>query len=120
MSDYRFSDTDGLVQFVITSQITDKTQVIQKLNDINKTQIALSSIATDYITQYADVHGKQYKTDIEFWSNVIAKLPLMSVRNIEKQTYCHEMKGISIATNLLQLIMDIVLSADSPNIKKLC
>ncbi|MBD2809785.1 hypothetical protein ID853_02510 [Xenorhabdus sp. Vera] len=117
LSDYRFNDTDGLLQFVIASQIADKTRVIQQLNNIKKTQIALSSIATDYITKYADFHGKQYKTDIQFWGDVIEKLPLMSIKNIETQTYHHEMKGVSIATNLLQLIMDIVINTYSPSIK---
>ncbi|PHM45438.1 hypothetical protein Xmau_01088 [Xenorhabdus mauleonii] len=117
LGDYRFSDTDGLVQFVITSQVTDKAHALQQLDNIKKTQIALSSIATDYIAKYTDVHGKQFKTDIQFWSDVIAKLPLMSIQNIETQTYRHDMIGFSIATNLLQLIMDIVLTTHSPGMK---
>ncbi|MDX7987217.1 hypothetical protein FE392_07710 [Xenorhabdus sp. 12] len=117
LEDYQFSDTDGLIQFVITSQLTDKSQVIQQLDHIKKTQVALSSIATDYITKYTDAHGKQFKTDIQFWSDVIAKLPLMSIKNIETQTYHHDMVGVSIAANLLQLIMDIVLSTHSPGMK---
>ncbi|MBI6550411.1 hypothetical protein [Xenorhabdus lircayensis] len=117
LSDYRFNDTDGLVQFVITSQFADKASVMQRLNEIKKTQIALSSIVTDYITKYSDTHGKKYKTDIQFWGDIMAKLPLMSVRNIESQTYRHEMKGFSIATNLLQLIMDIILKSSSPSLE---
>ncbi|OTA14661.1 hypothetical protein Xvie_03492 [Xenorhabdus vietnamensis] len=117
LSDYQMSDTDGLIQFIITSNIADKGSVIQKVNEIKKIQIALSSIATDYITKYTNIHGKEYKTDIQFWGDIMAKLPLMSVMNIENQTYQHEMKGISIATNLLQLIMDIILNAGSPSLK---
>ncbi|OTA20075.1 hypothetical protein Xbed_01791 [Xenorhabdus beddingii] len=117
LSDYRFSDTDGLVQFIITSQLADKTGVMQQLNDIKKTQISLSSIVADYITRYAEHHGSKYKTDIQFWGDIMAKLPLMSIRNIESQTYQHEMKGFSIATNLLQLIMDIILNTYSPGLK---
>ncbi|AOM40105.1 hypothetical protein [Xenorhabdus hominickii] len=117
LSNYRLNDTDGLVQFIITSQITDQANVIKQFNEIKKTQIALSSIATDYINQYVHAHGKGYKTDIQFWGDIIAKLPLMSVRNIESQTYRHEMVGFSIATNLLQLIMDLVLSTYSPSMQ---
>ncbi|MBD2786062.1 hypothetical protein ID858_08885 [Xenorhabdus sp. DI] len=117
LSDYRLSDTDGLVQFIITSNIVDKAAVIQKMNEIKKIQIALSSIAAGYISQYTHIHGQEYKTDIQFWGDIMAKLPLMSVMNIESQTYQHEMKGISIATNLLQLIMDIILNANSPSLK---
>ncbi|WP_074018946.1 hypothetical protein [Xenorhabdus thuongxuanensis] len=117
LSDYKVSDTDSLVQFIITSNIVDKTSVIQKMNEIKKMQITLSSIAVDYITKYTNIHGKEYKTDIQFWGDIMAKLPLMSIMNIENQTYQHEMKGISIATNLLQLIMDIILNANSPNLK---
>ncbi|MDX7998365.1 hypothetical protein FE394_03920 [Xenorhabdus sp. Reich] len=117
LSDYRFTDTDGLVQFVMTSQIDDKASVMKKLNEIKKTQIALSSIVTDYITKYSNNHGSQYKTDIQFWEKIIAKLPLMSVKSIESQSYEHEMKGVSIATNLLQLIMDILLNTYSPGLQ---
>ncbi|PHM74186.1 hypothetical protein [Xenorhabdus kozodoii] len=117
LADYQLSDTDGLVQFIITSNIIDKSSVIQKVNEVKKIQIALSSIVADYITKYTHIHGKEYKTDIEFWGDLMAKLPLMSVMNIESQTYQHEMKGVSIATNLLQLIMDIILNANSPSLK---
>ncbi|WP_074023579.1 hypothetical protein [Xenorhabdus eapokensis] len=117
LSDYQFSDTDGLVQFIITSNIVDKTSVIQKMNEIKKMQVALSSIAVDYITKYTKTYGKEYKTDIQFWGDIMAKLPLMSIMNVESQTYQHEMKGVSIATNLLQLIMDIILNANSPSLK---
>ncbi|MCP9266900.1 hypothetical protein M5U04_01990 [Xenorhabdus sp. XENO-1] len=117
LSNHQFSDMDGLVQFVITSQINDKSSVIQRLNEIKKTQISLSSIATDYIIKYANTHGQQYRTDVQFWGGIIEKLPLMSVRNIESQTYSHVMKGFSIATNLLQLIMDIVLNTNSSSMK---
>ncbi|CDG21333.1 conserved protein of unknown function [Xenorhabdus poinarii G6] len=116
LSDYQLSDTDGLVQFMITSTLVDNASVIQKMNEIKRIQISLSSIVADYITKYTDVHGKKEKTDIQFWGDITAKLPLMSVMNIESQTYQHEMKGISIATNLLQLIMDIILNADSPSL----
>ncbi|MDC9596240.1 hypothetical protein [Xenorhabdus anantnagensis] len=116
LSDYQLKDTDGLVQFIITSNIVDKISIIQKMNEIKKIQIALSSIAADYITKYTNVHGKEYKTDIQFWGDIMAKLPLMSVMNIESQTYQHEMKGVSIATNLLELIMDIILNAGSPSL----
>ncbi|MDC9590087.1 hypothetical protein PSI23_12425 [Xenorhabdus sp. XENO-10] len=116
LSDYQLRDTDGLVQFIITSNIVDKANVIQKMNEIKKIQISLSSIAADYITKYTNVHGKEYKTDIQFWGDIMAKLPLMSVMNIESQTYQHEMKGVSIATNLLELIMDIILNAGSPSL----
>ncbi|KLU14658.1 MULTISPECIES: hypothetical protein [Xenorhabdus] len=117
LSDYQLSDTNGLVQFIMTSNIVDKGSVIQKMNEIKKIQIALSSIAADYIAKYTNAHGKAYKTDIQFWGNIMAKLPLMSIMNVESQTYQHEMKGVSIATNLLQLIMEIVLNANSPSLK---
>ncbi|MBD1227645.1 hypothetical protein [Xenorhabdus griffiniae] len=116
-SDYLLSDTDGLVQFIITANIVDKASVIQKMNEIKKVQIALSSIAADHIAKYTHVHGTEYKTDIQFWGEIMAKLPLMSIMNVESQTYQHEMKGVSIATNLLQLIMDIILNANSPSLK---
>ncbi|WP_338882365.1 MULTISPECIES: hypothetical protein [Xenorhabdus] len=117
LSDYQLSDTDGLVQFIITANIVDKDSILQKMNEIKKIQIALSSIVADYITKYTHVHGKEYKTDIQFWEDIMAKLPLMSIINVENKTYQHEMKGISIAINLLQLIMDIILNANSPSLK---
>ncbi|MBE8594992.1 hypothetical protein [Xenorhabdus sp. BG5] len=116
-SDYQLNDTDGLVQFIITANIVDKGNIIQKMNKIKKIQIALSSIAADYIAKYTNTHGKEYKTDIQFWGDIMAKLPLMSIMNVESQTYQHEMKGVSIATNLLQLIIDIILNANSPSLK---
>ncbi|SFN55045.1 hypothetical protein [Xenorhabdus japonica] len=116
LSDYQLRDTDSLVQFIITSNIVDKASIIQKMNEIKKIQISLSSIAADYITKYTNVHGKKYKTDIQFWGDIMAKLPFMSIMNIESQTYQHEMKGVSIATNLLELIMDIILNAGSPSL----
>lgn len=117
LSDYQLSDTDGLVQFIITANIVDKDSILQKMNEIKKIQITLSSIVADYITKYTHVHGKEYKTDIQFWEDIMAKLPLMNIINVENKTYQHEMKGISIAINLLQLIMDIILNANSPSLK---
>ncbi|MBD2805709.1 hypothetical protein ID855_13590 [Xenorhabdus sp. ZM] len=117
LSDYQFTDTDGLVQFVITSQIDDKVSVMKKLHEIKRAQIALSSIAAGYISRYANNFGPQYKTDIQFWSEIITKLPLMSVKSIESQSYNQEMNGVSIATNLLQLIMDIMLETCTPGLQ---
>ncbi|OCA56817.1 hypothetical protein [Photorhabdus namnaonensis] len=104
----KYNEKDGLVQFIITKQLSDKPEVIEKTNSLSKTLIALSSIATNYVNKYAEKYGEQYKTDMDFWTTVVNKLPLMGTSKVESKNYTDSLNGLSISKSFLNFIMNVV------------
>ncbi|KGM29676.1 hypothetical protein KS18_02040 [Photorhabdus luminescens] len=104
----KYNEKDGLVQFIIAKQLSDKPEVIEKTNSLSKTLIALSSIATNYVNKYAEKYGEQYKTDMDFWSKVVNKLPLMGTSKVESKNYTDSLNGLSISKSFLNFIMNVV------------
>lgn len=105
-----YADKDGLVEFIVATELIDDPNVMKKLTNQKKDLIAVTSIVTDYINRYAEAYGEKYKTDPELWAKVLAKIPLMGPSKIDKQSYSRNIKGISIAKDFIDFIMDIVVS----------
>ncbi|OWO80560.1 hypothetical protein B5C26_17410 [Photorhabdus luminescens] len=104
----KYNEKDGLVQFIIAKQLSDKPEVIEKTNRLSQTLIALSSIATNYVNKYAEKYGEQYKTDMDFWTKVVNKLPLMGTSKVESKNYTDSLNGLSISKSFLHFIMNVV------------
>ncbi|WP_256125307.1 hypothetical protein [Photorhabdus luminescens] len=81
---------------------------MEKTNRLSQTLIALSSIATNYVNKYAEKYGEQYKTDMDFWTKVVNKLPLMGTSKVESKNYTDSLNGLSISKSFLNFIMNVV------------
>ncbi|RAX14455.1 hypothetical protein [Photorhabdus bodei] len=104
----KYNEKDGLVQFIIAKQLSDKPEIIDKTNSLSQTLIVLSSIATNYVNKYAEKYGEQYKTDMDFWTKVVNKLPLMGTSKVESKNYTDSLNGLSISKSFLNFIMNVV------------
>ncbi|ETS30656.1 hypothetical protein BB987_01625 [Photorhabdus temperata] len=103
-----YKEKDGLVQFIIATQLSDQKDVQEKTNSLSQTLIALSSIATNYVNKHAEKHGEKYKTDMAFWTQVVNKLPLMGTSKVESKNYTDSLTGLSISKSFLHFIMNVV------------
>ncbi|NHB91820.1 hypothetical protein [Photorhabdus cinerea] len=104
----KYNEKDGLVQFIVATQLSDQKDVLEKTNSLSQTLIALSSIVTNYVNKYAEKHGEQYKTDMAFWSKAVSKLPLMGTSKVESKNYTDSLNGLSISKSFLHFIMNVV------------
>ncbi|WP_350304981.1 hypothetical protein [Photorhabdus viridis] len=103
-----YKEKDGLVQFIVATQLSDQKDVQEKTNSLSQTLIALSSIATNYVNKHAEKHGEKYKTDMAFWTQVVNKLPLMGTSKVESKNYTDSLTGLSISKSFLHFIMNVV------------
>lgn len=105
-----YADKDGLVEFIVANELLDDPAVMAKLAEQKAYLIAITSVVTAYINRYAEVYGEQYKTDADLWARALSKIPLMGPSKIDQQSYSRHIKGLSIATDFINFIMDVVVS----------
>ncbi|MEG0009564.1 MAG: hypothetical protein RR721_03400 [Aeromonas sp.] len=105
-----YADKDGLVEFIVANELLDDPAVMAKLAEQKAYLIAITSVVTAYINRYAEAYGDQYKTDADLWARALSKIPLMGPSKIDQQSYSRHIKGISIATDFINFIMDVVVS----------
>ncbi|MCH7372450.1 hypothetical protein [Aeromonas sp. MR16] len=105
-----YADKDGLVEFIVANELLDDPAVMAKLAEQKAYLIAITSVVTAYINRYAEAYGDQYKTDADLWAKALSKIPLMGPSKIDQQSYSRHIKGISIATDFINFIMDVVVS----------
>lgn len=105
-----YADKDGLVEFIVANELLDDPAVMAKLAEQNAYLIAITSVVTAYINRYAEAYGEQYKTDADLWARALSKIPLMGPSKIDQQSYSRHIKGLSIATDFINFIMDVVVS----------
>ncbi|WP_299226864.1 hypothetical protein [uncultured Psychroserpens sp.] len=108
-----YADKDGLIEFIIASELIDNQEVMDKLLEQKKILISIGSIVTDYVFRYAKAYGMEYKTDAELWERAIANIPLMSFMTTQNQTYSRHSQGIEIAADFIELILDTVVDKGS-------
>lgn len=111
--DNPYADKDGLVEFIIGIELTSDPIVMKKLVEQKKILISITSVVTDYINRYSQAYGKQYKTDAELWTLALSKIPLMGPSKIDTQSYTRHIRGISIASDFVKFILEIVASEGS-------
>lgn len=105
-----YADKDGLVEFIVANEQLDDPTVMAKLAEQKAYLIAITSVVTAYINRYAEAYGEQYKTDADLWARALSKIPLMGPSKIDQQSYSRHIKGLSIATDFINFIMDVVVS----------
>ncbi|MFG0763546.1 hypothetical protein [Aeromonas media] len=105
-----YADKDGLVEFIVANELLDDPTVMAKLAEQKAYLIAITSVVTAYINRYAEAYGEQYKTDADLWARALSKIPLMGPSKIDQQSYSRHIKGLSIATDFINFIMDVVVS----------
>ncbi len=105
-----YADKDGLVEFIVANELLDDPAVMAKLAEQKAYLIAITSVVTAYINLYAEAYGEQYKTDADLWARALSKIPLMGPSKIDQQSYSRHIKGLSIATDFINFIMDVVVS----------
>lgn len=105
-----YADKDGLVEFIVANELLDDPAVMAKLAEQKAYLIAITSVVTAYINRYAEAYGEQYKTDADIWARALSKIPLMGPSKIDQQSYSRHIKGLSIATDFINFIMDVVVS----------
>ena len=113
LEDNPYADKDGLVEFIVGNELVDDPEVMAKLVSLKKDLVAMTSIVTDYVNRYAEAYGESYKTDIELWTLALSKLPLMGPSKIDEQTYSRHIRGVEIAKDFIDFILDIVASQGS-------
>lgn len=105
-----YADKDGLVEFVVGTELTQDPVVMENLTTQKKYLVALTSIVTDYVNRYAEAYGQEFKTDIELWTLALSKIPLMGPSKVDQQTYSRNIRGVEIATDFVNFILEIVAS----------
>ncbi|MFM4871154.1 MULTISPECIES: hypothetical protein [Aeromonas] len=105
-----YADKDGLVEFIVANELLDDPAVMAKLAEQKADLIAITSVVTAYINRYAEAYGEQYKTDADLWARALSKIPLIGPSKIDQQSYSRHIKGLSIATDFINFIMDVVVS----------
>ncbi|WP_039040880.1 hypothetical protein [Aeromonas caviae] len=105
-----YADKDGLVEFIVANELLDDPAVMAKLAEQKAYLIAITSVVTAYINRYAEAYGEQYKTDADLWARALSKIPLMGPSKIDQQSYSRHIQGLSIATDFINFIMDVVVS----------
>ncbi|WP_324051884.1 hypothetical protein [Aeromonas caviae] len=105
-----YADKDGMVEFIVANELLDDPAVMAKLAEQKAYLIAITSVVTAYINRYAEAYGEQYKTDADLWARALSKIPLMGPSKIDQQSYSRHIKGLSIATDFINFIMDVVVS----------
>ncbi|MCK2083432.1 hypothetical protein HB860_05705 [Aeromonas sp. 3925] len=105
-----YADKDGLVEFIVANELLDDPAIMARLAEQKAYLIAITSVVTAYINRYAEAYGEQYKTDADLWARALSKIPLMGPSKIDQQSYSRHIKGLSIATDFINFIMDVVVS----------
>lgn len=118
LQDNPYADKDGLIEFIIGTELIEDPIVMENLTKLKKYLIALTSVVTGYVNRYAEAYGEQFKTDAELWALAMSKLPLMGPSKIDTQTYSRHIKGITIAVDFVEFLLDIVTGEASAALDK--
>jgi len=106
-SDNPYADKDGLIEFICGTELLQDPIITAKMAELKSLLISVTSVVTSYINRYADKYGAKFKTDPELWEKALSKIPLMGPSKIDNQTYSRRTRGIEIAGDFINLILDI-------------
>jgi len=108
-----YADKDGLIEFIVTTELIENDEVMENLVEQKKLLVGITSVVQDYINRYAAVNGPEYKTDAVLWQSTLDKVPLMGPAIQTKKTYSRTVKGVEIAKEFIEFIMELVVSEGS-------
>lgn len=105
--DNPYSDKDGLVEFICGTELLNDPIITAELVALKSVLISITTVVTYYINRYSEKHGSQYKTNSELWEKALSNIPLMGPSKIDTQSYSRKIKGVEIAGDFIDLILDI-------------
>lgn len=105
--DNPYADKDGLIEFICGVELLQDPIITAKLAELKSILISITSVVTSYINRYANKHGAQYKTDPVLWEKALSNIPLMGPSKIDQQTYSRKTRGVEIAGDFINLVLDI-------------
>lgn len=102
-----YADKDGLIEFICGIELLQDPIITAKLAQLKSLLISITSVVTSYINRYAEKNGPQFKTDADLWALALSKIPLMGPSKLDTQTYSRRTKGVEIAADFINLVLDI-------------
>jgi hypothetical protein len=112
--DNPYADKDGLIEFFVGVELIDNPEVMQKLTELKKYLVSITSVVTSYVNRYAEHYqDPKFKTDADLWALALSKIPLMGPSKLDEQTYSKHIKGVSIAVDFVNFVLEIVASEGS-------
>jgi hypothetical protein len=112
--DNPYADKDGLIEFFVGVELIDNPAVMQKLTELKKYLVSITSVVTSYVNRYAEHYqDPKFKTDADLWALALSKIPLMGPSKLDEQTYSKHIKGVSIAVDFVNFVLEIVASEGS-------
>jgi hypothetical protein len=106
-SDNPYADKDGLIEFICGVELLQDPIITAKLVELKSLLISITSVVTSYINRYAEKYGPNFKTDADLWALALSKIPLMGPSKLDTQTYSRRTKGVEIAADFINLVLDI-------------
>ena len=98
-----YADKDGLIEFICGVELQKDPIVSAKLAELKALLISMTTVVTAYINR----KGPKSKTDPELWAEAISHLPLMGSSKIDTQSYSRKTRGVEIAGDFINLVLDI-------------
>lgn len=106
-SENPYADKDGLIEFICGVELLQDPIISAKLVELKSLLISITTVVTAYINRYASKYGDNYKTDADLWAKALSHIPLMGPSKVDQQTYSRKTKGIEIAGDFINLVLDI-------------
>jgi hypothetical protein len=107
LGDNPYADKDGLVEFICGVELLEDPIISAKLVELKSLLISITTVVTAYINKYAAAYGQEYKTDADLWAKALSHIPLMGPSKVDQQTYSRKMRGVEIAGDFINLVLDI-------------
>jgi Virulence factor Evf len=104
-----YIDSDGLIQFIVAGELVSDPEVMKKIIELKDILIALTSIVTGYINDTYP-NDPEKRKDPLVWFDVMSYLPLMGPFKYVEQSYTRAIKGVKIATEFIDFIMEVLVS----------
>lgn len=112
-ADNPYADKDGLIEFICGVELLQDPIITAKLAELKSLLISITTVVTSYINRYAAAKGSEYKTDADLWALALSKIPLMGPSKLDTQTYSRKIKGVEIAADFINMVLDIATSQGS-------
>jgi hypothetical protein len=105
--DNPYADKEGLIEFICGVELLNDPIITAKLAQLKSLLISMTTVVTSFINRYADKNGQEFKTDPELWERALHNLPLMGPSKIDQQSYKRRTRGVEIAGDFINLVLDI-------------
>lgn len=103
------ANSEGTVQFHLIGQKTDNPAFSNIMNENQDNLLAMGGLIHDYMhTHFPDIDSK--KLDINTWSDVVSKIPDLSIGGQKNKTFSNKFVGTSVSGTFLSLIAKAIIT----------